>query len=85
MIEFCELPWEDKCLRFHESRRAVRTPSAEQVRQPIYDRSIGHWQHYAPHLGELIETIEPIRDRYRRYEPAGRGPARPPGDAGAAT
>jgi hypothetical protein len=55
------------------------------VRQPIYDRSIGHWQHYAPHLGELIETIEPIRDRYRRYEPAGRGPARPPGDAGAAT
>jgi tetratricopeptide (TPR) repeat protein len=72
LLEFCELEWNDACLRFYESDRPVRTPSSEQVRQPIYDRSIGHWQHYAPHLGELIETIEPIRDRYRRYERARR-------------
>ncbi len=71
LLEFCGLPWEDACLRFYESERPVRTPSAEQVRQPIYDRSVGHWRNYAPCLDELITVIEPIRDRYRRYEPAG--------------
>jgi tetratricopeptide (TPR) repeat protein len=70
LVEFCELPWEDACLRFYESERPVRTPSAEQVRQPIYDRSVGHWRNYEPYLGELIEVVEPIRDRYRRYESA---------------
>jgi hypothetical protein len=71
LLEFCGLPWEDACLRFYESDRPVRTPSAEQVRQPIYDRSVGHWRNYAQYLDELITVIEPIRDRYRRYEPAG--------------
>ena len=71
LLEFCELPWEPACLRFYESERPVRTPSSEQVRQPIYDRSVGHWRHFAHHLDELITVIAPIRDRYRRYEPAG--------------
>jgi tetratricopeptide (TPR) repeat protein len=70
LLDFCGLPWEDECLRFYESERAVRTPSAEQVRQPIYDRSVGHWRRYEDRLGELIEVIAPIRDRYRRYERA---------------
>jgi tetratricopeptide (TPR) repeat protein len=70
LLEFCGLPWEDACLRFYESERPVRTPSAEQVRQPIYDRSVGHWKHYDGRLGELIDVIAPIRDRYRRYERA---------------
>ena len=47
LLEFCGLPWEDACLRFYESDRPVRTPSSEQVRQPIYDRSVGHWRNYA--------------------------------------
>ena len=86
LLEFCGLPWEDACLRFYESERPVRTPSSEQVRQPIYDRSVGHWRNYEGHLGELIEVIAPIRERYRRYEPAGRasgpaGDAAPPGIA----
>jgi tetratricopeptide (TPR) repeat protein len=72
LLEFCGLPWQDSCLRFYASERPVRTPSAEQVRQPIYDRSVGHWKHYERHLGELIDVIAPIRDRYRRYEAAGR-------------
>jgi tetratricopeptide (TPR) repeat protein len=76
LLGFCGLPWEDACLQFHESERPVRTPSSEQVRQPIYDRSIGHWKHYEDWLGELIAVIEPIRDRYRRYEPAGRASVR---------
>ncbi len=69
LLDFCGLPWQDACLRFYESERPVRTPSSEQVRQPIYDRSIGHWRQYEHHLGELIAVIEPVRDRYRRYEP----------------
>ncbi len=72
LLDFCGLAWEDACLRFYESDRPVRTPSAEQVRQPIYDRSIGHWRNYAQHLDELITVIEPIRDRYRRYESSDR-------------
>jgi len=73
LLEFCGLPWEDACLRFYESDRPVRTPSSEQVRQPIYDRSVGHWRNYAHDLDELLAVIEPIRDRYRRYEsPAAR-------------
>ncbi len=70
LLEFCGLPWQDECLRFWESERTVRTPSAEQVRQPIYDRSVGYFRHYEGQLGELIEVISPIRDRYRRYERA---------------
>jgi tetratricopeptide (TPR) repeat protein len=75
LLGFCGLPWQDACLRFHESERPVRTPSAEQVRQPIYDRSVGHFRHYEHHLQELIDVIAPIRDRYRRYEPAARAAA----------
>jgi tetratricopeptide (TPR) repeat protein len=72
LLDFCGLPFEEPCLRFYESERPVRTPSAEQVRQPIYDRSVGHWRNYERHLGELLAVIEPIRDRYCRYEPAAR-------------
>ena len=80
LLAFCELPWEGACLRFWESERPVRTPSAEQVRQPIYDRSVGHWRHYERHVGELVAVLEPILDRYRRYERAASragGAARP--------
>ena len=70
LLEFCGQPWEDACLRFWESERPVRTPSAEQVRQPIYDRSVGHWRRYERHLGELIDVLGPVLGRYRRYERA---------------
>ncbi len=76
LLEFCGLPFEEACLRFYESDRPVRTPSSEQVRQPIYDRSVGHWRHYAAQLDELVAVIEPIRARYRRFEPAAAGSRR---------
>jgi tetratricopeptide (TPR) repeat protein len=68
LLEYCGLTWEDACLRFHETDRPIRTPSAEQVRQPIYDRSIGFWRHYRDELGELIQVLEPILPRYARYD-----------------
>jgi tetratricopeptide (TPR) repeat protein len=60
ILDYLELPWEDNCLRFHATERAVRTASSEQVRQPIYDSSVGIWRHYAPHLDELREVLAPV-------------------------
>ena len=72
LFEFCALPFEDACLRYYDTGRPVRTPSAEQVRQPIYANAIGQWRNYERQLGELITVIAPIRDRYRRYESPGQ-------------
>ena len=59
ILEYCGLPWEDDCLRFYETDRAVKTASSEQVRQPIYSSSINLWRNYEQHLDELIEVLEP--------------------------
>ncbi len=60
LLEYCGLPWEDQCLRFYETDRAVNTASSEQVRQPIYTKALHFWRNYESHLGELIETLEPL-------------------------
>ncbi len=57
MIEFCGLPWDERCLRFHESERVVTTPSYDQVRRPIYKKSIARWKNYERHLGPLIAAL----------------------------
>jgi tetratricopeptide (TPR) repeat protein len=63
MLDFCGLPFEEDCLRFHETERAVKTASSEQVRQPIYSTSVNLWRNYEAHLGELIEILEPVIDQ----------------------
>ena len=60
ILEYCGLPWEESCLRFYETERAINTASSEQVRQPIYTGALNFWRNYEPHLGELIETLEPL-------------------------
>jgi len=60
LLSFLGLPWEEGCLRFYETERAVNTASSEQVRQPIYNSSVNFWRNYEGHLGELIETLEPL-------------------------
>jgi hypothetical protein len=57
LIEFIGLPWDDRCLKFHEKERAVRTASAWQVRQPIYKRSVARWRRYEKHLQPLADTL----------------------------
>ena len=57
ILDFCELPFEEACLRFHQTERSVRTPSSEQVRQPIYRSGLEQWRHYAPWLGPLREAL----------------------------
>ena len=62
LLSYCELPFEDACLNFHESTRAVTTASSEQVRQPIYKSAVGFWKHYEPHLDELKEMLGDVLD-----------------------
>ncbi len=57
LLEFCGLEWDDRCLRFFESKREVLTLSRDQVNQPIYRSSIGHQRRYARHLGPLREVL----------------------------
>ena len=60
LIEFCDLDWDDQCLKFHETRRHVATASYDQVRQPLYKRSVGRWKHYEKHLAPLLEALGDI-------------------------
>ncbi len=53
VLAFCELPWDDTCLRSETNTAPVNTPNAWQVRTPIYQRAIGHWRHYEPQLRDL--------------------------------
>lgn len=57
LLAYCGLPWHEGCLRFHETRTVVNTPSAWQVREPLYTRASGRWRHYARHLGELRAAL----------------------------
>jgi tetratricopeptide (TPR) repeat protein len=57
LLDFCGLPWDERCLSFHENRRAVATPSYDQVRRPIYRQSVQRWRHYEAHLGPLLRAL----------------------------
>jgi len=57
VTEACGLPWSADCLRFHETRRSVGTASAEAVRRPIFESSVGRWRRYETRLGELAAAL----------------------------
>ena len=57
LIAHCDLPWDPKCLAFHEHERQVRTASFWQVRQPLYASSVGRWRAYETHLGPLKAAL----------------------------
>ena len=57
LLDYCGLPFEAGCLAYHENRRAVRTASSEQVRQPIYRGALQQWRHFEPHLAPLRKAL----------------------------
>jgi tetratricopeptide (TPR) repeat protein len=57
LLDFCGLPWDERCLDFHRTERPVRTASHAQVRQPLYRSAIGSAEPYRAHLGPLIEAL----------------------------
>ncbi len=65
ILDYCGLELELTCLAFHETTRSVRTPSSEQVRQPIYREGLEQWRHYEQWLGPLREALGDAVDRYR--------------------
>ena len=65
ILDFCGLPFEQACLDFHKTERSVRTPSAEQVRQPIYKTGLDQWRNFEEHLQPLIDALGPeVLQRY---------------------
>lgn len=59
LLDFCGLPFEQSCVDYHKTERSVRTPSSEQVRQPIFRDSIDAWQNFDPWLKPLKSALGP--------------------------
>ena len=57
ILEYCNLPFENNCINFHKTQRNVRTPSSEQVRQPIYKSELEQWKNYEPWLDPLKKSL----------------------------
>ena len=64
LLDYCGLEFEPACLEFHKTERAVRTPSSEQVRQPIYRDSTDEWRAYEKHLGPLEAALGDVLASY---------------------
>ncbi|HEX4144616.1 MAG TPA: tetratricopeptide repeat protein [Pirellulales bacterium] len=61
LIDYCGLPWDDRCLSFHENSRAVFTSSSVQVRRPLYRSSLARWRRYESYLQPLLAELESCR------------------------
>jgi tetratricopeptide (TPR) repeat protein len=57
LLEFCGLEFEEQCLRFYENKRAVKTASSEQVRQPIFKSGVDQWRNFEPFLDPLKSAL----------------------------
>ena len=64
LLAACGLDYDPACLAFHRTERAVRTPSSEQVRQPIYRDAADEWRRYDAHLGPLRATLGDVVAAY---------------------
>jgi tetratricopeptide (TPR) repeat protein len=64
LLDYCALPFEEQCLRFHENERAVRTASSEQVRRPIFREGLDQWRNFEPWLGPLKEALGSVLECY---------------------
>jgi tetratricopeptide (TPR) repeat protein len=65
VLDYCGLPFEQSCVDFHKTERSVRTPSSEQVRQPIFRDGLDQWKNYEPYLGPLKTALGDALVRYR--------------------
>jgi tetratricopeptide (TPR) repeat protein len=57
VLQHCGLAWNESCLNFHQSARAVTTPTRRQVRQPAYQSSIGRWRRYEKYIKPLVTAL----------------------------
>ena len=64
LLDYCGVEFEDACLSFYNNDRAVRTPSSEQVRQPIFREGTEAWKPFAAHLGPLRDALGDVLEYY---------------------
>lgn len=64
LLDYLDLPFEEACLHFHTSKRAVRTASSEQVRRPLNRDGVDQWKPYEAHLGPLKEALGNLSEHY---------------------
>ena len=64
LLDFVGVPFEDACLDYYRTERSVRTPSSEQVRQPIYTQGLDYWRNYESSLADLKTSLTPELDEY---------------------
>jgi len=57
ILDFCGLPFEQSCIDFHKTKRNIKTPSSEQVRQPIYKSATEQWKHFEQYLDPLKKVL----------------------------
>ena len=67
ILDYCGLPFEEACLEFYNTERAVRTASSEQVRQPIYQSGVDQWRNFEEYLQPLIEKLQPSLSIYPKF------------------
>jgi hypothetical protein len=58
ILDYCNLSFEQECLEFYKNKRSVKTPSAEQVRQPIFKSGLDYWKNYEHHLIDLKQELK---------------------------
>lgn len=64
LLDYCGLEFDERCLRFFENERPVRTASSEQVRLPIYKDGVDQWRNYEHWLGPLEQALGPVLECY---------------------
>jgi tetratricopeptide (TPR) repeat protein len=70
ILDYCDLEFEPACVEFYKTERSVRTPSSEQVRQPIFRDGLDQWKKYEPWLGGLEAALGDALVGYRDPQPA---------------
>jgi hypothetical protein len=64
ILDYCGLSFEQSCIDYHQTDRSVRTPSSEQVRQPIYKSGVEQWRNFEAYLDPLKQALGPVLQRY---------------------
>jgi hypothetical protein len=65
VLDYCELPFEEGCLNYWATDRAVKTPSSEQVRKPIFKSGVENWQQFEHQLDALKSALGNTLENYR--------------------
>ena len=69
LIDYCGLPWDDRCLTFHRTSRAVKTASAVQVRKPLFRSSLQRWRRYEADIVPLLRELGDLIPGHAAVQP----------------